>query len=322
MVATLPQVSDWSGTWADSAAMLASTSPLPARWSAGMFDHIDAKTRFKLMLGRWLFPRASARWLRFVQHSDILADAIHTLPVVAGKVYRPYLSRHLRCAERVDVLIEHYDFLSRAGLGELVRRAALGDVALATLTCKSGALAHVLLSAARDGHREGELCLKLRYQDETIFAASFVLIASINSKGGGQPALMVGRLQGSSCPAARDLVRTATRDLFGARPGTLLIALARHLADRLGCARVMLVSNHNRIAINLWRRWHISADYDQLWRELGATQRADGNFEIAPLAAPDIDIESVPSKKRAEARRKLALLENLFASAGAHFSVR
>ncbi len=281
-----------------------------------MFDQIDAKTRFKLMLGRWLHPRSSARWLRFVQHSDILADAIRTLPMAAGKIYRPYLSRQLRCADRVDVLIEHYDFLSRAGLGSLVRAATLADVALASLICKSGAPAQVLLSAARDGHREGELCLKLRYQDETIFAASFVLIAN----DGGQPALMVGRLQGSACPAARELVRTATRDLFGARPGALLIALARHLADRLGCARVVLVSNHNRIAINLWRRWRITANYDQLWLELGATQRADGNFEIAPLTAPDIDIEAVPSKKRSEARRKLALLEGLFAAAGARFS--
>lgn len=280
-----------------------------------MFDQIDTKTRFKLLLGRWLHPRASARWLRFVQHSDILADAIHTLPLAAGKIYRPYLSRRLRCAERVNVLIEHYDFLSRAGLADLVRAAALADVTLATLSCKSGAPAEVLLSAARDGHREGELCLKLRYQGETIFAASFVLIAN----DGGAPALMVGRLQGSSCPAARELVRTATRDLFGARPGALLIALARHLAARLGCARVVLVSNHNRIAINLWRRWHITANYDQLWLELGAAQRADGNFEIAPLAAPDVDIDAVASKKRAEARRKLNLLDGLFASAGAHF---
>ena len=281
-----------------------------------MFDHIDAKTRFKLVLGRWLFPQSSARWLRFVQHSDILAGAIRALPVAASKIYRPYLSRHLRCADRVDVLIDHYDFLSRAGLADLVRRAAAGDVELAMVHCKSGALAQVLLSAARDGHREGELCLKLRYQGETIFAASFVLIAN----EGGQPALMVGRLQGSSCPAARELVRTATRDLFGARPGALLIALARHIADQLGCARVLLVSNHNRIAINLWRRWRISANYDQLWQELGATLRVDGNFEIAPLAAPDIDIEALPSKKRAEARRKLALLDALFASAGAHFN--
>ena len=282
-----------------------------------MFDHIDAKTRFKLVLGRWLHPRASARWLRFVQHSDILADAIRTLPVAAGKIYRPYLSRQLRCADRVNVLIEHYDFLSRAGLGDLVRSAALADVLLATLDCKSGVPAQVLLSAARDGHREGELCLKLRYQGETIFAASFVLIAS----DGGQSGLMVGRLQGSACPAARELVRTATRDLFGARPGALLIALTRHIAERLGCARVVLVSNHNRIAINLWRRWRISANYDQFWLELGATQRADGNFEIAPLAVPDVDVNAVVSKKRAEARRKLSLLEALFASAGAHFSV-
>lgn len=283
-----------------------------------MFDQrLGVKTRAKLFLGGLIHPRSSARWLNFVQHSDILREAIHALPVAASKIYRPYLTRRLSCAARVDVLINHYAFLSRMGLSDLVRQAALNDVALATLSCKSGALAQVDLSAVHDGHREGELCLKLHYQGVQIYAASLVFM-----RVNGQPQLMVGRLQGNACPAARDLVREATRDLFGARPGALLIALARHLAHRLGCARVVLVSNQNRIAINLWRRWRISADYDRLWTELGALPRADGNFEIAPLPSPQVDIDALPSKKRSEARRKLALLEQLFDAAGGRFTAQ
>ncbi|CAN5122963.1 VirK family antimicrobial peptide resistance protein [soil metagenome] len=277
-----------------------------------MFNQrLGAKTRTKLFLGGLLYPQSSARWLDFVQRSDILGEAIHALPVAASKIYRPYLTRGLSCAARVDALIDHYAFLSRMGLGELVRQAALNDVTLAALSCKSGELARLDLSAVRDGHREGELCLKLRYRGVQIYAASLIFVLE-----NGRPQLMIGRLQGHACPEARDLVREATRDLFGARPGALLIAVARHLAHRLGCTRVVLVSNENRIAINLWRRWHISADYDKLWAEMGATRRHDGNFEITPLAAPEVAVEALPSKKRSEARRKLAMLEALFAAMG------
>lgn len=279
------------------------------------YAYADAKTRAKLVVGRLLFPRSSARWLNYVQHSDILSSLIQCLPLTTTKIYRPYLSRQLRCADRVNVLIDHYDFLNRAGLADLTRRAAAVDVELACLACKSGAVARVMLSALHEGHREGELCLKLRYQGEPIFSLSCVVMMAK-----GEPQLMIGRLQGSAGADARDLVRDVTRDLHGARPGRLLVALARHVAARLGCVRVLLVSNENRIAINWWRRRHISADYDRQWLELGAKRCHDGNFELAPLPNAVVDIAALPSKKRAEARRKLALMEELFVTAGAFFS--
>jgi uncharacterized protein VirK/YbjX len=77
------------------------------------------------------------------------------------------------------------------------------------------------------------------------------------------------------------------------------------------------VSNQHRIALNLWRRWHISADYDQLWTELGALPGPDGDYRLDCLREPSIDLASLPSKKRAEARRREALLRSACASVAA-----
>lgn len=284
------------------------------RWHAGLFQHIGPKDRAKLWIGRLLFPAASARWWAVVQGNEILRAQIAAFPSLATKIYRPYLTRPLGCAQRVEALAHHYRFMVERGLADLVQRAAAADVLLAELPCKSGALAQISLSAIHEGHREGELCLKLRYGGEQLYAASLVLL-----QDGGRPQLMLGRLQGTACEQGRTLVREATRDLFACRPGALLVNLARHIAHRLGCAHMRLVSNENRIAINLWRRWRISADYDRLWLELGALRAHDGDFRIDSLAAPAVDIAATASKKRGEARRKLAMLEALYTTVGEHF---
>ena len=41
--------------------------------------------------------------------------------------------------------------------------------------------------------------------------------------------------------------------------------------------------------------------------------RSDGFYEIAPLAENEIDLNEITSKKRAEAKRKQALLNNMYA---------
>jgi uncharacterized protein VirK/YbjX len=49
---------------------------------------------------------------------------------------------------------------------------------------------------------------------------------------------------------------------------------------------------------------------------MGARRRPDGDYEMdcAPLAAPDL--EAIPSKKRAEARRRYELLAQLSKDVG------
>ena len=67
----------------------------------------------------------------------------------------------------------------------------------------------------------------------------------------------------------------------------------------------------SRCARRCRRNCRVLADYDQLWEELGARKRTDGDYELdcAALAAPDMD--TIPSKKRAEARRKFEVLTQL-----------
>jgi uncharacterized protein VirK/YbjX len=114
----------------------------------------------------------------------------------------------------------------------------------------------------------------------------------------------IGCVQGGKAGGTLEAIRHATRELHGLRPKQLLVTLVRQLGWQFGCRQMLLVSNANRVVRSAARKGRVLADYDQLWTEMGAQRRADGDFELPcmPVQAPDM--EAIPSKKRSEARKR------------------
>ncbi|MDT9002401.1 DUF535 family protein [Paucibacter sp. APW11] len=266
------------------------------------------KDRTKLVLGALLHPRQTQRWLVYLQTLPPLAETARLRPVLLTKIYRPYMASSLSCRQRVDALINNYQLIERLGLTPLICAAAREPQLLHEGLSKAEEPFQIDLTAVHDGHREGEQCLRVLLKGELLFNLTFVLQGEP-----GRMRLVIGRLQGVADGQARERVRQATRDFHACRPATLLLTAARQLAQVLGCSEVLLIGNRQRIALNLWRRWHITANYDQTWEELGAVAGGDGYFHIAPQAEQQIDFNAIASKKRSEAKKKAALLDGIYA---------
>lgn len=267
---------------------------------------VTLKDRAKLIIGAAVFPAQTRRWKNYVSGHPVLRELAPLFPRIVHKIYRPYLSNHFTCKERVSALVGHYTAVAEAGLGPIVRRAALEPVTLARFEGKGGAMIELRLSAISRAHREGELALHLVMDGRTVYTASFALL----SNGAGRQ-VALGALQGLRAADGAALIKNATRALFGWRPKNFMVAAVRHAGDCLGCSDLLLVSNRNRITVN-WRRGaRISSDYDATWSELQARPRPDGNYELPcrPAAGPSLD--QVPSHKRSEMRKRLALDEDV-----------
>ncbi|KAB8060184.1 DUF535 domain-containing protein [Janthinobacterium sp. FT14W] len=264
--------------------------------------------RIKAALGALVFPVQRARWQAFIAGTPGLAALAQAHPSLLYKIYRPYASRRYGCAARVDLLCGHYRFLWQAGAHALVDQVARRALVLAAIEGKDGATYRLQLTAIHDSHREGELCLRLTRDGVSLYLASFLF----RPQPGGN-AIQLGALQGLRSQAGAQAVKEATRALHGCRPKNLMVAALRDLGDFFGCSHLDLVSNANRIALNWRRRRHISCDYDLAWRELHALPTSDGNYRLpcGPCRMPDL--EQVPSKKRADARRRGAMLVQLAA---------
>jgi hypothetical protein len=273
------------------------------------------KDRCKMTVGALLWPGATQNWLNFVDTTPLLREAIAEQPKLITKIYRPYLSNSYSCAARVEVLKTHYQRVHALGLTELTRQALRTPQTLYQGRTKSDSLFELRLSATQQGHREGEFCLSLIYQDLSLFELNCTLAVEA-----GQPCLLVGRLQGTSQTEAQQLVRQATGDLHGCRPANLMLHAARTLAALWRCETVLLIANRQRIALNLWRRFHITANYDKTWTEAGASLRTDGWYALSPLAEKEIDLSEIASKKRAEAKRRQALLNAMYTGLHSFFT--
>ena len=264
--------------------------------------------RLKAALGALFFPRQRTRWHAFLGSMPGLSSLAQLHPCLRFKIYRPYASRQLGCADRLALLEGHYRFLWQAGARALVERAARQPVVLAAFEGKDGVLYRLQLTAIHDSYREGELCLRLTRDGQPLYLASFLFLPRADGVS-----LQLGALQGLRSEAGAQAVKAATRALHGCRPKNLMVTALRDFGDFFACNNLFLISNDNRIALNARRRQRIAADYDQAWLELRALRMRDGNYHLPCTAYRAPDLLDVPSKKRADARRRAGMLEQLAA---------
>ncbi|WP_075793163.1 DUF535 family protein [Massilia putida] len=260
----------------------------------------------KIQLRAVLHPRQTPRWLHLLNSHPAFSEYVRNCPRFLYKVYRPYISHVLDANARLEAIRAHYDLMFRRGLGQTLARASLGPVVLAEAAGKSGVPYQIQLRTVNMFDREGELVLQLTQDDKALFTVAFTV-----APRDGRPAVSIGCIQGGKTEDAREAIRTATRELHGIRPKQLMATLVRQLGHEYGCERMLMVSNRNRVIYKAIRHGRVLADYDQLWQELGARQRQDGDWELdcAPVAAPDLD--SIPSKKRSEARKRHEVVSRL-----------
>lgn len=253
-------------------------------------------------------PRLTQGWLDVLNSHPALAAIATLQPRLLHKIYRPYLSARLNRCARLDALASHYRFVLQHGLAPLTAQAIRSGVELAAFTGKSGAQYTVILHAIVPMEREGELVLQLRCNNALVQSIAFSFLMD-----GAHASIGIGCLQGPQCGTGLELARAATRDLHGLRPKNLLVRLVHQLGFAYGCCQMLMVGNDNRPVRKQLRKGRVHADYDAFWQEMGAVQRGDGDYALRcmPLQPPDLD--SIPSKKRAEARRRHDLLGDVVA---------
>ncbi|CDG81608.1 VirK/YbjX family protein [Janthinobacterium agaricidamnosum] len=253
----------------------------------------------KLSVRAQLHRRQTRDWLALLNSQPLLSDLLKACPRLMYKIYRPYFSNSMSCAQRLGLLMAHYRFVADHGLGNIVRQAARAPLQLGSVAGKSGALYGIQLRTINAMEREGELILQLTHGVSVIYSVAFSFIGNGSGTDVG-----IGCLQGPNQGDTMGLVREATRDLHGMRPKSLMVRLVRQLGHDYGCQRLILVSNQNRTVHGATKKGLVHADYNELWQEMGAHLRADGDFELdCDNLAPPV-MEEIASKKRSEARKR------------------
>lgn len=249
-------------------------------------------------------PVASLKWAIALKNAPELRLWFNHNPRLLLKPSRPYLSRNYNFGLRVKIIFNHYAtlirFLSQPSFESLAQGNSL---LLATLVGKKGREFQITLGKTDKFDREGELVLQLR--DSTQCREVFWIVFSLNIYV-DHTGIEIGCIQGPRGEDARELIKHATKELYGIRPRNLLADALYALATTWGLTEHFGVCNKSRI----YNGDKTHADYDAFWLELGGTLGKNGMFRL-PTTLNHHQLSEVPSHHRSEYRRRIRLRETL-----------
>lgn len=270
-----------------------------------------ARWRRKFMLRSLVMPVKTARLLNHLAQTPQGETLLAAQPCLPCRLHRPWLAAGLKRHQTLDAVIAHYDAMSHI-LPAHVMQGYLSPEGweLATLEGKNDSRYRLTLLADHSLDKEGEATLTLYDEDNDALARLTFTLCHWHNR----LTLFIGGLQGAKAHVPHSAIQQATKQCHGLFPKRVLLEAARTLARHAGAEQILAVSNKTHIYRSLrYRRSKeamLFASYDAFWEESGGTSDTGDHYRL-PLSVPPRPIEEIASKKRAEYRRRYALLESL-----------
>ncbi|MVV48700.1 DUF535 domain-containing protein [Pseudomonas sp. PB120] len=271
------------------------------------------KNKFKLMM---LMSQNRAELQSFLgRMSKALGDGgVEKLGVdCVGVVQWPYISKNWGAHDRLEVLASHYEVVTKNCPQLLLfgrnERLVLADLSEFAADCS------LVLDRPIWFMREGEVVLNLFQDDLRIASLAFTLASQQ-----GEIRMFIGAVQGIhkgiESERSLNIYRDLTKTFEGLRPRSFLIEAIKHIAIKLGVARIYAVGDeyrhHRHPYFGAHKAQELASNYDVIWQEHGATPSDRADFFEIPMAPSNKPLETIAAKKRAMYRRRYELLSETF----------
>ena len=163
--------------------------------------------------------------------------------------------------------------------------------------------------------KEGLMSVWLDYEGQALYQMMF-WIAKDKS---GAWALFIGAMQGPNMDHSREVIKKITKRCHAYRTKNLILHATQEVAKALGLKRIYAVTNYGYYANNHVRRDRkLKTDFGKFWEESGGRLCEDTRFYELPLTEYRKTMEEIPTRKRANYRKRFALLDEIDASIAAN----
>lgn len=231
------------------------------------------------------------------------------------KPVNQYMILDLPPRARVRLLSGHYRLMAKFAAPEVLRTVWENGVFDAgTFEGRSNRYRLSFCgTAVHQTRKEGELTIALS-EDGGEPLAKLTLI--LNANESGRQGVMIGGVQGPRNAAAKEIVVSATRDMYGLRPRDAVLLAAGAIGAVTGARESWGVSGdlHVHHARSRRHRKKFHADYDAFWAERGAERAWPFGWVLAVPTA------SGSSGRTANGRRRDALKHTIWCLTQAGFT--
>ncbi|KJG39170.1 virK protein [Photobacterium angustum] len=265
-------------------------------------------------LARGLFYKSSLQKLVNGIDPTLLATLCKRHNRFIEKPFRPYITNAATPEQRVDLITQHYQFISNALSLETREHIFADDRGLQLVSFLIEDKTYSL-NLAYHGRfqKEGELSLVLfDERGHNIYTVTFI----VNNKH-NQRNIVIGGIQGPASNDENNLrIKRLTKTLHGQRPKDLMIKIMTFIANCWQADHLLAIKNEShsycakRYRSKKYGSSRIKTDYNRHWEALGGTEY-DTHFYQLPMEDVRRGPEDISRPKRAMYRRRYEWLDQV-----------
>lgn len=278
-----------------------------------------ASFRRKFLIRSLLMPRATSQLLEHLAQWPELDTLLARQPRLPIRLHRPYMAVNIKRETALNALCTHYDVMRNVLTREQqTHYLSQNGLTLARIDAKDATPFRIDLVSLVSLDKEGESTLAIRDPQLRILAEITFTFCFMN----GKRTLFIGGLQGAANDVAHEVIQQATKTCFGLFPKRIVMEALCQFAQVLQAQQILAVSND----VHVYRSWRymdkktqMHADYDAFWASLGG-EKVAGDYFALPLTIARKSEADIASKKRAEYRRRYALLDSVAAQIPSRFA--
>ena len=268
--------------------------------------------RFVVFVARCvLHPQKMQKVEDFFSQSEILREVAEKFPYFYEQVTRAFFYHKSTFDERIKLVEEHLNFLTRTMNENFLRELYGGKEILLWKMPLDETLKEMRLVLFIHGgqKKEGLASITLFLSNNTSVYQIMFWIAKDSAENFS---MYIGALQGPNVENSKDLIKILTKKCHAYRTKNLILYAAQAVARALNLKKIYAVTNEGYYANN-----HIRTDrklktsFSDFWQECGGTPCNDKRFFELPLVEKRKTFEEIPTQKRAAYRRRFALLDEI-----------
>jgi len=289
-------------------------------WGKRIYDLNNSreKRRFFIFVGRVIFHRKTMReLLAWFKADDLRRKLLARNPFPLEQATRAFFYDESTIDDRVKLIKAHISFLQDNFSPEIfLQLAGLTNETIEVWRSEyNGEVWHAVLKNEPGQRKEGMLSLEMNLGRNHLYQIMFW----INADKNGDISLWIGALQGPNVPDARELIKEITKYSHRYRTKNLMLYMLQAVARSLGMKHIYAVSNEGYYANNHLRRDRkIKTDFGAFWQEAGGSITDDRRFYELPLTEPRKRAEEIPTRKRADYRRRFEFQDAIDAEIAAN----